>query len=501
MPSSRFILISLAVAASMAGSILAQGDDCSGALSIANGTSGPYTNAGSTTSAPAWPCGAGGNDVWFSYLALGTGPLTVDTCGASYDSTIEVFDGTGGCGALTSLVCNDDSCGLQSSVNVASVTVGTTYFIRVGGFGGGTGSFPLNVAGPAASPGVATVTPYGTGCVQKFTSFYENFVAASSFDLSNSGLALIRTSPGYVALGLGTYVAPTGAATTLALGDDDEVTQALTTPFPYDGGSATSLAICSNGFVSVAAGNGSAFTPSVPTLLNDPQTSWRCWHDYNPTIAGGGVVKFEEAAGIAYVTWDGVWDYGGTSAANANTFQMQFDTSNGSVTFVWQTMSSLGGSTATGFVVGYSPGGASVDPGNRDISATLPNSFVVSGADSLGLAHAASARPIIGNAINLNTSNIGPSAFFGAVLLSLTQHNPGIDLTGLGMAGCFQYQGNNVTMPLFFPLGSPTASTPFLVPNLLGFHIYTQSAVYDPTQGTALGAVSSNGLDLLIGTL
>ena len=154
---NQFSLLVLAVAASLTGTALAQGDDCTGALNVSNGTFGPFTNAGSTTSAPAWPCGAGGNDVWFSYLALGTGNLTVDTCGASYDSTLEVFDGTGGCGALVSLICNDDSCGLQSSVSVA-VNIGTMYFIRVGGYFSGTGTFPLNVNGPAGSGTVATAS-------------------------------------------------------------------------------------------------------------------------------------------------------------------------------------------------------------------------------------------------------------------------------------------------------------------------------------------------------
>jgi len=87
------------------------------------------------------------------------------------------------------------------------------------------------------------------------------------------------------------------------------------------------------------------------------------------------------------------------------------------------------------------------------------------------------------------------------VLLSLTQHNPGLDLTGIGMAGCSQYQGGEVTL-LFLPFGASTASTPLAVPNALGIHIYAQSFVYDPAAGlTLLGAVSSNGVDLGIGNL
>jgi hypothetical protein len=154
-----------------------------------------------------------------------------------------------------------------------------------------------------------------------------------------------------------------------------------------------------------------------------------------------------------------------------------------------------------GRLVGFSEGGTSADPGNRDISATLPNAFVAATFAVMPLGLVASARPIAGNTINLNTSNIGPTAPFGAVLLSLTQINPGINLAGLGMAGCFQYQGGEVTL-LFLPFGAPTASTPITIPNALGIHIYAQSFAYDPAGGlTALGAIASNGVDLGIGNL
>ena len=103
----------------------AQHDDCSGAIPVAQGLNGPFTNVGSTTSLPPWPCGAGELDVWFVYVAPAAGQLAVDTCtGTTYDSTLEVFDGTGSCGALVSLACNDDSCGYQSAVTVPVVAGG-----------------------------------------------------------------------------------------------------------------------------------------------------------------------------------------------------------------------------------------------------------------------------------------------------------------------------------------------------------------------------------------
>lgn len=118
-------------------------DECAGAVALVEGANGPFSNVGSTTSAPTWPCGNGGSDLWFSYTADCTGTLTVSTCtGTGFDTTLQIF--SGGCANLSSLACNDDACGVQSRVQVAA-TVGTTFLIRVGGFGGATGTFSLAV--------------------------------------------------------------------------------------------------------------------------------------------------------------------------------------------------------------------------------------------------------------------------------------------------------------------------------------------------------------------
>ena len=37
------------------------------------------------------------------FVSGGTGTLQADVCGATHDSAIEIFDGTGGCGSLVSL--------------------------------------------------------------------------------------------------------------------------------------------------------------------------------------------------------------------------------------------------------------------------------------------------------------------------------------------------------------------------------------------------------------
>lgn len=346
--------------------------------------------------------------------------------------------------------------------------------------------------------GCAERSNYGTGCVSLAgTSFYENFTAGT-FDLSNSAMTLVRTSSNYLAIpGTATFVVPSVNATRVAIGDDAEQVVALTAPMPVgSNGSTSTLAICSNGYVSVATGNGTAWTPVVATFLNMPQTVFGAWHDYNQTIAGSGQIVFEEISGIAYVTWNGVWDFLGTSAANANTFQLQFELATGNVHYVWQQMSNLG----NGHLIGFSEGGVSADPGNRDISATLPSTFTAATFAVNPLALRADLAPVHGTTIQLISSAVPSGAPFGAIMLGLV--NPNLDLTGLGMAGCTQYTDGLASL-LFLPLGSSTVSTPFAVPAntaFTGVTILSQSLAYAPASGlTALGAIASNGVSLTLG--
>ncbi len=139
-------------------------DECSGALTVAAGLNGPFSNVGATDNPldPAWPCAGGGSDVWFSYTAASTSSLSIDLCGSSYDTALEAF--TGPCATLSSLACNDDFCGLQSGLLIP-VSAGQVVLFRVGGFSGGQGSFVINIAEipPLANDECVTAIPIGLG--------------------------------------------------------------------------------------------------------------------------------------------------------------------------------------------------------------------------------------------------------------------------------------------------------------------------------------------------
>ncbi len=122
-------------------------DDCLGGFPVMDGFNGPFNTAGSGNSffMTMGPCGPAFRDVWLVYTPACTGVATISLCPpgiATFDAILEVFSGS--CAALTSLACNDDSCGTAPQVSVA-VTQGATYRIRVGGFSGATGTFVLNI--------------------------------------------------------------------------------------------------------------------------------------------------------------------------------------------------------------------------------------------------------------------------------------------------------------------------------------------------------------------
>jgi hypothetical protein len=353
-------------------------------------------------------------------------------------------------------------------------------------------------------PTPASHTPYGQGCYKETASFYE-FFDFGTIDLSGQGMSLVPTG-GYQALPpLTTYVPPVGA-TTLTLGDDTETTVTLSAPFPYPGGSTTTLYVCSNGFVSTGS-NGVQYWPEVPTFLDDTHASWRVWHDFNPGAPGSGQVKFQEIGGVAYITWDGVYSYG---TSTPETFQLQFDTNTGMVHFHWVSLSGAGNE----YLVGYSPGGTSLDPGSIDLSTAVP--FLVAAADLAPLTLTATppaiSTPVSGTVVSYDVSNMPPFApgvYVGVVVLSNGQIlPPGLDLgLLLGAPGCAAFVPSLDVM-LAVVGGTPNLSATFPYPAGIpvGTMFYAQAAALFPPgslpNGQNPGGIStSNGITTLISVL
>ncbi len=351
----------------------------------------------------------------------------------------------------------------------------------------------LEYAPAAGGTVLATATSTGAGCISASASLYENFAAAASFDLANSSFSMLPSGTGYTVIpGLSSFVAPSPTAALIAVGDDVEQTVTLTGSFAYPGGSTTALTVCSNGFVSVATGNGTGYTPAAATALGYPQTSWGDWHDYYALGGTSGNVKFEQIGSVAYVTWDAVVDFGTTTP---NTWQLQFDTATGIVTCVFGAMS-LGGN---GHLVYYSPGGASSDPGSTDLSTAVPLTITLAGSDIVPLALGSTSRPIIGTNWNLNVTNVPATGVIGVNVFGLA--DPGInDLAFLGAPTC----GLRASLDLLsaWVVSGSSHAHSLALPNsvgLLNLHVYATAAVFQVPPVNAFGAITSNGVDGKVG--
>jgi len=337
----------------------------------------------------------------------------------------------------------------------------------------------------------ASRTNFGTGCpaASSASSFYELF-PNGTFDLSNSSLQLVPTGGGYIVLpGTNAWHTPTGA--TLPLMDDSvSAAQSLGFMLSYPGGSTNAIYVSSNGFVWAQPNIANGCCVGNAATLRTQGARW-CpnWGDLNPVTGGSVQFDTDPMNGAAYVTFTNVPEFG--QAQNTNTFQVAFF-STGVVEYRYQNCMQSNRVVLTG----WSAGTNSSDPGSVDISASLP---IITGFERRPLTLAASARPLVNSNVNLVTSNISASAPFGATILSFAQVN--LDLTFLGMPGCFQYTGSEASL-LFLPAGAATFTQPITVPNLTGLNLYCQSAVYDPAASlTPFGATSSNGVHLVVGTL
>jgi len=118
-------------------------DFCSNAIALTAGVTYTMDTTYATSTADPTPAcqAAFGKGVWFKYSAASSSPLSISTCGSSFDTVLQIYSGA--CGSLTPVLCNDDN-GPACTGTAASVTFtatgGTTYYILAGGYNsyGGT---------------------------------------------------------------------------------------------------------------------------------------------------------------------------------------------------------------------------------------------------------------------------------------------------------------------------------------------------------------------------
>lgn len=134
-------------------------NNCAGAIPITPGATCTATSATvlNATQSVAGCAGTANDDVWFSFVATGVTQQIGVNAPTGFDPVVQLY--SGGCGALTSLSCNDASFGngANGTGNFNGLTAGQTYYYRVYDFFGG---MPAN---PTFSTCVTIPPPPGAG--------------------------------------------------------------------------------------------------------------------------------------------------------------------------------------------------------------------------------------------------------------------------------------------------------------------------------------------------
>lgn len=353
---------------------------------------------------------------------------------------------------------------------------------------------------------------YGNGCYASTGSFWQKWITPGQTAAALNGrrLTLTYTGSGYI-LGQGTtasYIAPSASATPIAATSNGEAQVSLPSTILHPGGTASTLYVSSNGYVSDGPNQtppGSLSNlPHSGGLLQAPATMWAlAWHDFNPAETSSGVIKYEQVGNLFVITWDNVESWPNT-VLNPSTLQIQFDLLTNDVHYVYQTITTTGGSPywdAT--LVGYSPGG--VSPELAPIDVTTLTSVLLTSPEALPVQLTAVQPPVLGTSVDLITSNEG-SASVGINFLGVTPiAAPGLDLGFLGAPGCAALVDpttavGNVISNLGAPFPGMTLTLPIpLTPALAGAVVVSQSVWLDAA-ANPFGAKTSNGVSLTLGT-
>lgn len=359
---------------------------------------------------------------------------------------------------------------------------------------------------------LASQQSYGQGCYANYTSFYEVFAnTASGQDLSNTSIRMAFNSlTGVYDVTAGTTApVPQGpnAQVQTFTGDDDAVQVALG-GLPISYVTPTGIQISPvdpvlNDFVAQFGADGwvgldtvlnSGGNPSVAAFLAEGARVGN-WHDMDPLVGGTAWYEFDAVNAAHIFTWDAIPS---RTLADPNTIQIVFFP-NLDIEIRLGTLNLQGGG-GWPTLTGYTPGNGALDPGTIDLTGSMPFSTQATDSDPLRLE--VDAVPVLGQTVNLITSNETTNPGFGATIFSTVALTggalPPIDLIILNAPGCFANVG---TLDVTLPILTGGMSSPFPIPNtpaFIGFEIGVQSVWLDAA-ANGFGLITSNGVLLKLG--
>ncbi|NOU45812.1 MAG: T9SS type A sorting domain-containing protein [Bacteroidales bacterium] len=99
---------------------------------------------GSYNDAPISGTLASGEAHWYSFTGPDLAFVTASLCNSFFDTQLDIW---GSCSDGTYLYYNDDACGTQSEIADKPFPAGTTWYVKVYGYGTASGNYELNITG------------------------------------------------------------------------------------------------------------------------------------------------------------------------------------------------------------------------------------------------------------------------------------------------------------------------------------------------------------------
>jgi hypothetical protein len=168
-------------------------DECTAAEVVGDGTY-PFDSTFATTGAEGQAnaeCDFFGttaieNDLWYEYTSAVNGILVATVCSQTgVDTKMAMYDGAG-CPTGAPIACNDDDCGLQSTV-YGNVVAGQTYTLQLGTFpgsSGGAGTVTFFAQDLGLGQNYCYSTPNSTGYPAIIASAGSDVVADNNLSLA-----------------------------------------------------------------------------------------------------------------------------------------------------------------------------------------------------------------------------------------------------------------------------------------------------------------------------
>ena len=279
----------------------------------------------------------------------------------------------------------------------------------------------------------------------------------------------------------------------LGLSDDDLHTVTLPFTLNYPGGSTNQVSFCTNGFVWLGNQSDTDYSPTIDELVNGAARFCPAWFDMNPT--DGGSCHYDVVGGVAHFTWNNVPAYTFGTPGAGNTMQIAIYP-DGKVDFRYRQLPNQ----PDDCIVGFTRGGTQTPP-LTDFSNDLPATV---SDDGTGISWTALNRPVTGSSQVLRIEDIpNPAQSIGLVVLGFSRIQNGLDLGAVGAPGCRLYAQSTTIEAITTPITGTSQVYVLPIPNvasLSGTIVTTQGVIIMPPTLNALGALTTNGVELKVGT-